>query len=64
MSAIISFILGVVALVGGIWLVIEVGASIMAIVGGLIIALGVLLVISAFAIALDIKSPTSHKLGR
>lgn len=64
MSAIISFILGVVALVGGIWLVIEVGASIMAIIGGLIIALGVLLVISAFAIALDMASPTSHKLGR
>lgn len=64
MSAIISFILGVIALAGGVWLVIEVGASIMAIIGGLIIALGVLLVISAFAIALDIKSPTSRKLGR
>lgn len=64
MSAIISFILGVIALAGGIWLVIEVGASIMAIVGGLIIALGVLLVIAAFAITLDILSPTSRKLGR
>lgn len=64
MSGIITLILGIIALAGGVWLVIEVGTSIMAIVGALIIAVGALLVISAWGILLDKVSPTSRKLGR
>ncbi|MGD7002807.1 hypothetical protein [Corynebacterium halotolerans] len=64
MSGIITLILGIIALVGGVWLVAEVGASVMAIVGGLIIALGVSLIIAAWALLLNKVSPTSRKLGR
>lgn len=64
MSGIITFILGLIALVGGIWLVAEVGASIMAIIGALIIGLGGALLVSSWAILTDIISPTSRKLGR
>lgn len=64
MSGIITLILGIVALAGGIWIVGTVGASVMAIIGGLVIALGAALIVSAIALAFNKLSPTSKKLGR
>ncbi|MGP6173842.1 hypothetical protein [Corynebacterium sp. A21] len=64
MSGIITLILGIVALAGGIWIVGTVGASVMAIIGGLVIALGAALTVSSIALAFNKLSPTSKKLGR
>lgn len=64
MSGIVTFILGVIALVGGFWLYAEVGFSVMAMIAALLMALGTALVISAIALAFNKLSPTSRKLGR
>lgn len=64
MRALILFVLGAIVIAGGYFWADAAGHSIAAILAAITLAIGASLFISGWAVLLDMRSPTSKKLGK